>query len=99
MPLYEYQCQSCENVIEILQSISDEPETTCPDCSGDLKKLISMSSFQLKGGGWYSEGYSSAPKNGRTPCAEKACSATNSSSSKEDTKPVCPKAAGSTCGC
>lgn len=59
MPIYEYECGSCHNVIEVTQSISEEPLTTCPDCSGTLKKIISMSAFHLKGGGWYADGYSS----------------------------------------
>lgn len=59
MPIYEYECGSCHNVIEVTQSISEEPLTSCPDCSGTLKKIISMSAFHLKGGGWYADGYSS----------------------------------------
>jgi hypothetical protein len=39
--------------------MTESPLTVCPDCSGPVKKLMSRSSFQLKGGGWYSDGYSS----------------------------------------
>ncbi|MDH3921338.1 MAG: zinc ribbon domain-containing protein, partial [Desulfobulbaceae bacterium] len=53
MPIYEYECASCCNVFEIFQRMTEDPLTTCPDCSGSVKKLMSMSSFQLKGGGWY----------------------------------------------
>ena len=60
MPVYEYECPACEKVIEVQQRISDDPLSTCPDCGGEVKKLVSMSSFHLKGGGWYSDGYSSA---------------------------------------
>jgi putative FmdB family regulatory protein len=59
MPIYEYQCQSCDQVHEIIQRISEEPLTVCPACQGRLKKMVSMSAFHLKGGGWYSDGYSS----------------------------------------
>lgn len=59
MPVYEYECPACEKVFEVQQRISDDPLSTCPDCGGEVKKLVSMSSFQLKGGGWYSDGYSS----------------------------------------
>ncbi|MBU0730217.1 MAG: zinc ribbon domain-containing protein [Proteobacteria bacterium] len=77
MPVYEYECQSCEKIIEMWQSIADAPATTCPNCSGDLKKIISMSTFQLKGGGWYADGYSNtssgagkvAPAKSDTPAA------------------------------
>ena len=59
MPIYEYECTACHNIIEVFQRMTEEPLCSCPDCSGSLKKLVSMSSFQLKGGGWYADGYSS----------------------------------------
>jgi len=62
MPVYEYECPACEKVIEVQQRISDDPLTECPECGGEVKKLVSMSSFHLKGGGWYSDGYSSVSK-------------------------------------
>jgi len=63
MPVYEYECKSCEKVLEIQQKMADAPLAACPDCNGPVTKLISMNSFQLKGGGWYADGYSSS-KNG-----------------------------------
>jgi putative FmdB family regulatory protein len=59
MPVYEYECSECGSVIEIQQRISDKPLTDCPECQGPVRKLMSMSSFQLKGGGWYADGYAS----------------------------------------
>ena len=59
MPIYEYECTACHTTIEAFQQITEKPLCTCPDCSGSLKKLVSMSSFKLKGGGWYADGYSS----------------------------------------
>ncbi len=59
MPVYEYECSACQHVIEVQQKISDEPLSSCPDCDGPVRKLMSMSSFQLKGGGWYADGYGS----------------------------------------
>ena len=64
MPIYEYECKACENVFEIQQRMADDPLKICPDCQGEVKKLVSVSSFQLKGGGWYSDGYS-GPSNGK----------------------------------
>ena len=61
MPIYEYQCKKCRKIHEIWQKMSDKPADKCPECSGPLHKLVSLSSFQLKGGGWYVDGYSSAP--------------------------------------
>jgi len=60
MPIYEYQCNKCRKIHEIWQKMSDKPADKCPDCSGPLHKLVSLSSFQLKGGGWYVDGYSSS---------------------------------------
>jgi putative FmdB family regulatory protein len=59
VPIYEYRCTKCGHLIEIIQKLSDRPLRKCTECSGRLEKLVSRASFQLKGGGWYSEGYSS----------------------------------------
>ncbi len=59
MPVYEYECKECERVFEVQQKMTDEPLQNCPECRAPVKKLVSMSSFQLKGGGWYADGYAS----------------------------------------
>lgn len=54
MPIYEYQCRSCEHQFETIQRISEAPLTNCPECGVDsLRKLISPVAFRLKGEGWY----------------------------------------------
>ena len=54
MPIYEYKCQNCGHYFEILQRISEEPLSTCPECKKNaLKKLVSAPNFRLKGKGWY----------------------------------------------
>ncbi len=54
MPIYEYKCQNCGYYFEILQRISEEPLSTCPECKKNaLKKLVSAPNFRLKGEGWY----------------------------------------------
>jgi putative FmdB family regulatory protein len=78
MPVYEYECQTCSEVIELWQNLSESPATNCPTCDGPVKKIISRSSFQLKGGGWYADGYSSTPE------AKPKCDAPKT--------PSCPKA-------
>ena len=57
MPVYEYQCEACNNQFELRQKFSDAPASECPACGGAVKKLISNTAFTLKGGGWYAEGY------------------------------------------
>lgn len=60
MPIYEYACEKCGKVTEKLVQISaDSGETECPECGGKALKIMSASAFHLKGGGWYSQGYSS----------------------------------------
>ncbi len=77
MPVYEYECNECQNVFEIQQKISEDPIKMCPECNGAVKKLMSMSSFQLKGGGWYADGYASKKtnSNGKSPAPSCAASA------------------------
>jgi len=56
MPIYEYHCRKCGD-FEIMQKMSDKPLTTCPTCRRKVTKLISSTSFQLKGSGWYVTDY------------------------------------------
>ncbi len=57
MPIYEYQCAACGQVMERWQKISDSPLAECPTCGGSLHKLISSCAFHLKGSGWYVTDY------------------------------------------
>lgn len=57
MPIYEYECTECGRIEEAWQKFSDRPLDTCKYCSGKLHKLISQSSFHLKGTGWYATDY------------------------------------------
>ncbi|MCF8110356.1 MAG: zinc ribbon domain-containing protein [Desulfobacteraceae bacterium] len=75
MPIYEYQCSKCGRVHEILQKMSEEHLSKCPECSGALHKRISQCSFHLKGTGWYATDYANSSK---TP---------SSSGKKEESKP------------
>ena len=60
MPVYEYACEKCQSEFEVEQRITDGPIKSCPRCkSRKVKRLISKTSFVLKGGGWYSDLYSS----------------------------------------
>lgn len=64
MPMYEYQCQSCEERLEAIQKFSDPPYTHCPKCGGDLKKLISSPAIQFKGSGFYITDYARSGSSG-----------------------------------
>ncbi|MBI1815067.1 MAG: zinc ribbon domain-containing protein [Deltaproteobacteria bacterium] len=56
MPIYEYQCAKC-GPFERIQKFSDATLKRCPTCKGKVSKLISNTSFQLKGSGWYVTDY------------------------------------------
>ena len=56
MPIYEYQCKKCGE-FEIMRKITDKSLTRCPTCRGKVTKLMSSTSFQLKGTGWYATDY------------------------------------------
>jgi len=62
MPIYEYVCQKCGHHLEVMQKLSDKPLSRCPDCRGKLEKILSQTSFQLKGSGWYASDYASRGK-------------------------------------
>jgi len=85
MPVYEYQCTECGQVEEAFQKISDPPLDSCAHCKGALKKLISHSSFHLKGSGWYVTDYGGAKNggNGASGSQAKTDSGTAKSSDKK----------------
>jgi putative FmdB family regulatory protein len=66
MPVYEYICKACDHEFEREQRISDKPVKKCPSCGAlKAKRLISRTSFVLKGGGWYSDLYASPSSSGK----------------------------------
>ncbi len=85
MPIYEFVCEACGRLMEEMQKVSDPAPAKCSECGvkGRMCKIMSRSSFQLKGGGWYSDLYSSSsPKNAKS----------ESSGKSESTKPEPAKA-------
>ena len=65
MPIYEYVCNECEQITELLQKVGAEAPSECKSCGkpDTMKKKVSQTSFQLKGRGWYSDLYGSSPQN------------------------------------
>jgi putative FmdB family regulatory protein len=79
MPLYEYACNKCNENFELMKSFNDNNPVKCPKCGTEAKKLISTTSFQLKGTGWYKTDYQNKSSSGHGSacgcCAKKeACS-------------------------
>jgi len=62
MPIYEYECSQCHQTSDALQKVNDPAPETCPRCGArnTLSRLVSRTSFVLKGGGWYADLYSSS---------------------------------------
>jgi putative FmdB family regulatory protein len=88
MPIYEYQCGACGHRFEEWQKITEAPVKTCPKCKAKkVERLISATSFTLKGGGWYSDLYSSSKSgSGGGSSSESSASSSSESSSKSESK-------------
>ena len=93
MPLYEYQCKKCKHRFEKIQMFSDKPVKKCPECGGPLEKLISTSSVQFKGSGWYVTDYAkkshatSAASSSESDSAAKETSKDTAKETKKEDKP------------
>jgi putative FmdB family regulatory protein len=82
MPIYEYQCNSCEHTFEEWQKMSDPRVETCPSCGkNEVERLVSATAFHLKGGGWYADGYGSSGSPGKSSGASASKSESKDSSS------------------
>jgi len=87
MPIYEYYCQKCDAVRELWQSTYDTDAKECPDCRIPMDKLISRSSFQLRGGGWYTDGYCKNVKDNSSD--KKRAEGTTCSMAGNEKNPAC----------
>jgi putative FmdB family regulatory protein len=89
MPIYEYKCHKC-GVVEVMQGIKEKPLKKCPNCKGKVERMISSTSFVLKGSGWYATDYAkkSTPP---TDTASAANGTNGSASASETSKPSTEK--------
>jgi putative FmdB family regulatory protein len=90
MPIYGYRCTQCNHELEVWQSMSDAPLTTCPECGGRLQKLLYPVGVQFKGSGFYSTDYKKngsggGSESGSPSSSESTKSAGSSKSSAEST--------------
>lgn len=92
MPIYEYVCNKCGTHLELLQKVGDPAPKRCAACKkGKMEKLISRTSFQLKGSGWYVNDYASKPeskKEGATEAKAETKTESKADKSASTTKPV-----------
>ena len=84
MPIYEYHCQKC-GVFEVTQRITESPLTTCPTCEGDIRRLISLTAFVLKGSGWYATDYARSNGKNESSPGSTSTEGTASASGSSDT--------------
>ena len=96
MPIYEYLCESCGFQFEEVQKFNDPPLEECPVCGkNSASRQVSMSTFHLKGGGWYKDGYSG--KNNESERTEKSgkekTDESDKKSSAKDKQPSAQKSA------
>lgn len=67
MPIYEYGCKACGFQKDVLQKMSDEPLTVCPECHKEsFVKRISAAGFRLSGSGWYETDFKTGKKKNLT---------------------------------
>lgn len=100
MPIYEYKCDACGVETELQQKMSDPPPSVCEACGkGPMTKLMSMTSFVLKGSGWYTTDFRDKGK--KAPAApdskaEPSSAQTSQSPAPSTTAPASTSASKST---
>jgi putative FmdB family regulatory protein len=93
MPLYEYQCEACAHRFEQIRRFSDPPLTTCPECEGTVRKLLSPPAIQFKGTGWYVTDYARQGKKDPADAGDsKAAKASDGASNSEKSEKKSEKA-------
>ena len=106
MPLYEYACEKCGKVFEVMQKFADQPLTVHADCGGKVDRLISAPALHFKGSGFYITDYAKGNGNANAPKSSsdskgssegsKTESSSTSDTSKSDSKPATPAPATTT---
>lgn len=85
MPIYEYKCDRCETVFEVIQKFVDAPLKVHEACGGNLVRLISVSALKFKGSGFYINDYKKSGANGSKSEGAKHSESTSSSPSSTTT--------------
>ncbi|HNV55928.1 MAG TPA: zinc ribbon domain-containing protein [Smithellaceae bacterium] len=83
MPIYEYQCRKCGKQFEAFQGITEPDLKTCKFCKGKVHKMMSLSSFSLKGSGWYATDYAGKKPQTVNPKSTETATAESSSASSD----------------
>jgi putative FmdB family regulatory protein len=83
MPIYEYNCKKC-GVFEVTQRITESPLAECPTCGSPVSRLISHTSFVLKGSGWYATDYARSNGGNKSDSSSPESAAKSDSSTKSE---------------
>ncbi len=77
MPIYAYKCSQCGHAEDVMQKMSAEPLTVCPQCGqATFSKQLTAAGFQLKGSGYYATDFKNPPAEPAAPaCGTGACPA------------------------
>jgi putative FmdB family regulatory protein len=94
MPIYEYKCRKCGKQFEAFQGITDPELKSCKFCKGKVNKLVSISSFSLKGSGWYATDYGGK----KSPAPAASAPATETAATVEKTATTSESASTATAG-
>jgi len=86
MPIYEYKCRKCGKQFEEFQGITDPELKSCKFCKGKVQKMVSLSSFSLKGSGWYITDYKGKKPGTATKKAKVESKESSSTSATETPK-------------
>jgi putative FmdB family regulatory protein len=84
MPTYEYACRACEHRFEIWQKMTDEPLTVCPQCGGQIRRVLFPTGIVFKGHGFYKTDYNGTSANGSSSSREESKTAASDHSAASD---------------
>jgi len=93
VPIYGYRCTNCGHELEVLQKVSDQPLSVCPECQGKLIKKLYPAGVIFKGSGFYSTDYKASGKassdngSGGSPDGKSESKSEAKSESKSESKP------------
>lgn len=96
MPTYSYACSACAHRYDVVQSIHDDSLTVCPECGGELRRVISAVGVSFKGSGFYrtdSRSSKSASLKGSSSTSSTSTSGESSTTAAAASKPAATSAA------
>ncbi|MDO5093341.1 MAG: zinc ribbon domain-containing protein [Propionibacteriaceae bacterium] len=88
MPTYQYRCKACGEELEAVQQFSDPALTTCPACSGELRKVYNAVGVVFKGSGFYATDSRKQPSTSKPAASESTTSTKTKEPATASTAPA-----------